>query len=552
MFTELFAGSFQDPLRRIYIPAVRIVAEEGSCDAGCLVGNTALRGFVGCGLPVCRVREGGWLLLDFGRELSGGVRLVTSGTMKEARGRLRFGESVSEAIGRPDMDHAIHDIELPLRAYSAVDFGGTGFRFVRLDAVSGTLELHNVIARAEFLPLERIGAFRCSDERLDRIFDTCAHTLHLNIQDCILDGVKRDRMPWGGDMHPETAAILRIFGAVPEIGLTLERLCCQTAAGKFVNGLTANPLWLLWTIYDLWFYSGDRSVLERFAPFVTDAAERYLKMIREDGTVEFSGHLFLDWGSRGEPAAAHAGVCALLVLALKRVRAIYRELELDPASVERALEVLARRVPDPLGNKRAAALQHLAGLADRRAVLEDEPLKNVGTFLGYYVLLAKDNRAALELIRNFWGKMLEMGATTFWEDFDLEWLRENPTRIDEMPVAGRPDIHADFGAYCYKGLRHSLCHGWAAGPAAWLSRKILGVEPLEPGFSALRFAPDLCGLEYAEGRVPTPCGAVRVRLEAGKKPEIAVPDGMEVKIETNGGNAIFPLGSHKARKGSKK
>jgi len=539
MFTESFTGSFHDPLRRIYVPAVRVVAEDGCRDAGSLVGNRVLRGFVGCGMPVCRIEEGGWLLLDFGRELTGGVRLVTGGAMKEARVRLRFGESVSEAMGQPDMDHAVHDVELPLRAYSAVDFGGTGFRFLRLDAVSGAPELHNVIARAEYLPLERIGRFRSSEERIDRIFDTCAHTLHLNMQDCILDGVKRDRLPWGGDMHPETSGILRIFGAVPEIGDTLERLCKETAAGKFVNGHIENPLWLLWTIRDLWFYGGDGGVPEVFADFVTDSVERYRAMIREDGAVEFPGRLFLDWGSSGEPAAVHAGVCALLVLAFRGARELYRELGLDPAPVDGALELLARRVPDPVGNKRAAALQHLAGIADRRAVLEDEPLRKVGTFLGYYILLAKENRAALELIRKFWGGMLDMGATSFWEDFDLDWLRGAPTRIDELPVAGRPDIHADFGAYCYKGLRHSLCHGWAAGPAAWISRRILGVEPLAPGFSVLRFAPDLCGLEYAEGSVPTPRGAVRVRLEAGKKPEIAVPGGVEVEFGTDGKN-IFP------------
>ena len=27
----------------------------------------------------------------------------------------------------------------------------------------------------------------------------------------------------------------------------------------------------------------------------------------------------------------------------------------------------------------------------------------------------------------------------------------------------RVDFHGDFGAYCYEGFRHSLCHGWAAG-----------------------------------------------------------------------------------------
>jgi hypothetical protein len=42
----------------------------------------------------------------------------------------------------------------------------------------------------------------------------------------------------------------------------------------------------------------------------------------------------------------------------------------------------------------------------------------------------------------------------------------NAFRIDELPVAGKKDIHGDYGEFCYKGFRHSLCHGWSSGPAA--------------------------------------------------------------------------------------
>ena len=126
--------------------------------------------------------------------------------------------------------------------------------------------------------------------------------------------------------------------------------------------------------------------------------------------------------------------------------------------------------------------------------------------------------------------MLKLGATSFWEDFSLDWV-PNATGIDELPVKGRPDIHKDFGDYCYKGLRHSLCHGWAAGPAAWCSKRILGIEPLKPGFKEISFRPDLCDLEFAEGSVPTPFGPITVSLKKGKEPEIQIPKGIEMKDE---------------------
>ena len=48
------------------------------------------------------------------------------------------------------------------------------------------------------------------------------------------------------------------------------------------------------------------------------------------------------------------------------------------------------------------------------------------------------------------------------EDFDMEWA-DNSCRIDEFPQKHQRDLHGDFGAYCYKGFRHSLCHGWSEG-----------------------------------------------------------------------------------------
>ena len=36
---------------------------------------------------------------------------------------------------------------------------------------------------------------------------------------------------------------------------------------------------------------------------------------------------------------------------------------------------------------------------------------------------------------------------------------------------GQRDIHGDFGAFCYQGFRHSLCHGWSAGVIGFLKEE---------------------------------------------------------------------------------
>jgi len=74
----------------------------------------------------------------------------------------------------------------------------------------------------------------------------------------------------------------------------------------------------------------------------------------------------------------------------------------------------------------------------------------------------------------------------------------------------------------------SLCHAFSATPVYQLSTHILGVQPLEPGFARFRIAPQPCDLEYARGMYPTVLGAVRVswrKNETAMELEFEVPAG---------------------------
>ena len=195
-------------------------------------------------------------------------------------------------------------------------------------------------------------------------------------------------------------------------------------------------------------------------------------------------------------------------------------------------------VPDHAGSKQAAALLSLAGMYEPRKAAEvimKDGARRFSSFMGYYMIeaLAKSGNysEAMDLISEYWGKMIDLGATTFWEDFNYDDAA-NAARIDEVVPEGKFDIHADGGAYCYVGLRHSFCHGWASGPTTWLSEHVLGVEPVAPGFSKIRVSPHLGKLDWAEGTVPTPFGQIKVSVKKGSdgKPvtSIDAPDGIEI------------------------
>ncbi len=105
-------------------------------------------------------------------------------------------------------------------------------------------------------------------------------------------------------------------------------------------------------------------------------------------------------------------------------------------------------------------------------------------------------------MRERFGPMLDAGATTLWESF--------------APTA-------------------SLCHGFSASPTHQLSRRMLGVAPARPGFAAITVAPDLAGLEHAEGIVPTARGDVEVRLERdgeGFVAQVSAPDGVPTELQS--------------------
>jgi hypothetical protein len=162
------------------------------------------------------------------------------------------------------------------------------------------------------------------------------------------------------------------------------------------------------------------------------------------------------------------------------------------------------------------ALLELADMIDKDTagdILTKDGGKGMSTFMSYYILQAVADtvgvESALNMLREYYGAMLDAGATTFWEDFNLEWAKEG-ARIDVLPNSGEYDIHGDNGSFCYQGMRHSLCHGWSAGPAAFLAERILGIQILEAGCRKVEIRPEMGDLSYVKGTYPTPYGVIRV------------------------------------------
>ncbi len=55
-------------------------------------------------------------------------------------------------------------------------------------------------------------------------------------------------------------------------------------------------------------------------------------------------------------------------------------------------------------------------------------------------------------------------------------------------------------------------HAWGAAPANLIPRKLMGIEPLEPGFKRFRVKPQTASLERAKLKLPTPAGPVLLEI----------------------------------------
>ena len=489
------------------------------------------------------IKKGGYILLDFGVELCGGIEMAvqTIGTdIAAPKCRVVFGESVTEArstIGEKNSgnNHTIRDMIIDVVSLGTFRYGDTGFRFVKLEAVNADLYIKTVKAVCDVENFEYIGDFECNDPVINEIWKTGAYTVELCTHDYIWDGVKRDRLVWIGDMHPEVSTISAVFGNLPAIKNSLDLAKNTAPDDQWMNSTASYSMWWIIINYDYFMHWGDFDYLAEQKAYLMHLCENIIKWADsgfEGPSNEMKG--FVDWSSKyteSEMEGRWAVGCMSLECAIK----IFGYLQNDEYAEKcsKCLNNLLKQKPLYETNKSISALTVLSGRDAHYAkkVLAGSLPEGMSCFMGYYVLKAKAKlgewEESLELIKNYWGEMLKVGATTFWEEFDVAWL-ENSGTIDALTPKDKKDIHGDFGKHCYEQLRLSLCHGWASGPTPYLMEQIGGIEILEPGCKSIKISPKLASLEWIRVVYPTPYGKVKIFATKTKNGVETTVDAPEV------------------------
>lgn len=473
----------------------------------------------------CFEGKGSYVILDFGKELCGGVRFLTRAVEDiYAKVRITLGESLTEAcsqIGEKNATnhHSPRDFVADIINMSDLTFGQSGFRFARIELLTETpLTVRNIYGVNTLPVFPREGYLKTEDTLLNQIIDTAAYTLKLVCQNGqIWDGIKRDRLIWSGDLNPEILTCLYLFGDNANVPAALRALRQSTPADRWMNNIPSYSAWWVLNLCDYCRFTGNDSFYQENRDYAAAIMNRINSFVADDGSFDFNEDpekcmiYFLDWPTHRKPDA-QVGTASMLLYTAQQM--LQMEENEDCRQLCRKLQPWLQR--DAI-HKQVRAFQILAGRREPGdgEFLEKDGAQGMSTFMAYYILKADaiaGGTKMVDMIKEYFGAMLSRGATTFWEDFDLAWL-EGTGRIDEFPAPGQKDIHGDYGAFCYQGLRHSFCHGWASGVLAFLYEYLLGVSLTAGG--KYQVEPMAMGICQAEGIVPVPGGMLHVQIQDG-------------------------------------
>ncbi len=454
------------------------------------------------------------VLFDFGRETYGPV---TVSGLSDSEAAVCCGESREEAL---DLEWSvIHFTRMPEQGKLALP--PCAFRYIWVSSPEA-----EITAQYEYLPLARRGEFQCDDALINQVWETAAYTFHLNCREFFLDGIKRDHWVWSGDAYQCLFVNRYLFFDRAIEQRTLLALAGKRPFAQHINTIMDYTfLWFI-SLYEHYITFGDKDFLSRTAPQMEEIMGYCLS--REDSDGFMRGHdgdwVFIDWADMDKTGAlcgeqilwARALECYAYLketlgepvpellnkargLQVKIVEKYYdRDLgafidswESGKKNITRHSNILAYLFL-PCGRELKSAIY-------KKVILNDAVPQITTPYFKFYenqVHCMEGNTAMLDAsIRDYYGAMLSLGATTFYEEFDTE--RTGPERF---AMYGRP-------------FEKSLCHAWSASPVYLLGAYRLGVRNTGIAYETFEVRPDLGGMKAVSGKVPVPGGCVSVEID---------------------------------------
>jgi hypothetical protein len=486
--------------------------------------------------PVKKEKINGGELLDFGRETFGYLQFKQlSG---EGNIRIFYGESREEALDEQfcetlDVltltnnfvtDNALNSKVEKQQIYTLQNSKAYRYVFIRTDNTAGYGDVDMLY---EYLPVQYRGSFKCNDQEINKIWEVGAYTMHLTTREFFIDGIKRDRWVWSGDAIQSYLMNYYLFNDNETVKRTIWLLRGKDPVTSHINTIMDYSLYWFLSIYDYYLFSGDAAFVRQIYPRMQSMMDYILGRTNQNGMLEgMTGDwVFVDWADgfmdkKGE--LSFEQVLFAKSLETMALCAGISENKADQEKFNRMATALKNKIEPSFWNEEKKALVHSRfngvqkplitryanmfaaffgylstekqQIIKKTVLLNDSIMKISTPYMRFYELEALcamgEHNEVMKEMKAYWGGMIREGATSFWEKY-------NPTDKGKQHLAmyGRP-----YGK--------SLCHAWGASPVYLLGKYYLGIQPVKAGYEEFSITPNLGGLKWMEGKVPTPQGEI--------------------------------------------
>ena len=392
-----------------------------------------------------------------------------------------------------------------------------------------------------------------SDGDLNQVLDTCVHTLKYCRQSIHLDSPRHcELLACTGDYYIETLMTAYSFG---DMGLAAFDVRRTAELLRYRDGRMFHTTYsLIWVqmLMDVYRLTGELELLTDCSDALTLLLDRFHSYLGDNGIIENPpDYMFIDWLvpdgiSMHHPPKALGQTCLNLYYygALKTAVKICEVLNESAMAEEysRRMENLHAAILENLYDKEREVFfeglntptrEDLIGGWMPRNVEKRYYRKHSNILAAYFGFFEKDHCAALLeriLEDDSFGVVQPYFAHFLLEAVYRNGLREKYTRrileqwkepVRECPKGLAEGFYKPEPNYSFD---HS--HAWGGTPAYALPQALSGLEILEPGYRRIRLDPSLLDLERANVQIPTPYGMIELTMQAGKAPQITVPDGI--------------------------
>lgn len=501
--------------------------------------------------PVTAWDAQGYRVFDFGKEISAFPCFTVTAKREGLEMILGTGECL-DAERLPTMKDNVDYTDTYItkegkQSWQPVTW--RGFRYIAIK-ISAGISIDDVSAQFRSFPVQRQGSFTCSDELLNKIWEIGRWTLQIYAHDAWIDPWREQTQYIAGDTRYHLRYSVYAFASNIKLLFDYNILCGAFSQrhsgegairGRYPTGAHLGPNtstyisdyqleWIL-MLHEYYMHYYDAGVIKQVYPNLKKLLqyfEGYLSA--ERGLVgRVPGWVVLDHPNTYpmDVGGENTGVNSLYYGALNSAAWIARNImkdNLQAAEWEQKAQAVKASIQEHLWSEKdkafkdgyqssritqqtqVYALQYgLVPESSKPQVVEYSKSqgRSCEQSFSYWLLNTMfsegEGQWALDYIRTNWGGQLKQ------DDFSGSWWE----KWDDAP-----------------GMSRS--HGWSGGPTALLPEKILGVEPIEPGWKQFKIQPSLYDLQWAEGVVPSVAGDISVKLKMLTKG--TVETGMQIKV----------------------